>query len=171
MCDAVEAAGGVRPGIKWVNDLVMNKHKICGILTEMSIESESGHIQYIITGIGINVNHTAQDFPEDIRSVASSLAMETGKPWNRARLAAQMINTLDRLRADWPHNKQRYLEAYRRDCLTLGKEIRYTRGAESGYATAVDIDDSFGLIVREADGQTSSLSSGEVSVRGLYGYV
>lgn len=171
MCSAVEAACGVRPGIKWVNDLVMNGKKICGILTEMSLESETNHIQYLITGIGINANHDEADFPEDIRNIASSIAVETGSKISRAALAREMILALDRLRADWPHEKQKYLSAYRRDCVTLGKEVRFVRNGTEFTAFAEDIDDCFGLVVRFSDGRLESLTSGEVSVRGLYGYV
>ena len=86
--NAIEEVCGVRAGIKWVNDLVIDRKKICGILTEMSVESESGYIQYLIIGIGINVNGQAEDFPAEIRSTATSLAMETGKTHSRAALAA-----------------------------------------------------------------------------------
>ncbi len=171
MCSAVESACGVRPGIKWVNDLVMNGKKICGILTEMSLESETAHIQHLITGIGINANQTESDFPEDIRHIASSIAAETGLKISRANLTRDMILELDRLRADWPNQKQKYLADYRRDCVTLGKEVRFLRNGTEFIAFAEDIDDSFGLVVRFPDGRRESLTSGEVSVRGLYGYV
>ncbi len=171
MCNAVESACGVRPGIKWVNDLVMNGRKICGILTEMSLENETAHIQYLITGIGINANHSETDFPEDIRHIASSIAAETGRKINRAGLAQAMILELDRLRADWPHEKQKYLAAYRRDCITLGKEVHFVQNGAEFIAFAKDIDDFFGLVIRFPDGRSGVLTSGEVSVRGLYGYV
>ncbi len=171
MCDAIETVSGVRPGIKWVNDLVMNGKKICGILTEMSVESENGHIQYVITGIGINVNGQENDFSEEIRHIATSLAMETGTEINRAQLACEMIKGLDRLRADWPEKKEAYLSAYRKDCITLGKEVRLLRNGIEKTGAAEDIDNDFGLVVRFSDGRCESITSGEVSVRGLYGYV
>lgn len=171
MCGAIERVCGVRPGIKWVNDLVLGGKKLCGILTEMSLESENAHIQYLITGIGVNVSHRAEDFPEDIRAVASSLFAETGVRVSRAQLACEMLKVLDLLREEWPNEKRKYLDAYRKDCVTLGKDVSFTRGGERFTAFAEDIDDDFGLVVRLPDGTRESLSSGEVSVRGLYGYV
>lgn len=170
ICDAVQTVCGVRPGIKWVNDLLLGNRKICGILTEMSVESESGHIQYVIVGAGVNVNETDADFPAALRPIATSILAETGQRFARARLAAQMITELDKLRAVWPHEKARYLAAYRKDCVTVGKTVRLS-GADEQTAFAKAIADDFGLIVRFPDGTEKTVSSGEVSVRGLYGYV
>lgn len=171
MCDAIEAVSGIRPGIKWVNDLVINKKKVCGILTEMSVETESGSIQYLIIGIGINVNEHQSDFPEEIRHIAGSLTSETGKRFSRAELACQMINSLDKLRCDWPGNKKAYLEAYKNSCITIGKEVRVFRGNRETTGYAETIDDDFGIVIRFDDGSRETFTSGEVSVRGLYGYV
>ncbi len=170
ICNAVEKTCGVRPQIKWVNDLLLGSRKICGILTEMTVESENGHIQYVIVGAGLNVNETADDFPAELKDVATSLSIETGGAFNRARIAAQMIAELDTLRQDWPHNKAPYLDAYRKDCVTVGKTVRVTGSCE-GVGVAQSIDDDFGLVVRFDDGAEKTVSSGEVSVHGLYGYV
>ena len=166
--NAIEEVCGVRAGIKWVNDLVIDRKKICGILTEMSVESESGYIQYLIIGIGINVNGQAEDFPAEIRSTATSLAMETGKTHSRAALAAALIRELDSMCRAWPKEKTEYLEAYRRDNITTGKEITVVRGTEEAPAFAVAIGDDFSLRVRYADGRSEALSSGEISIKGLY---
>ena len=166
--NAIEEVCGVRAGIKWVNDLVIDRKKICGILTEMSVESESGYIQYLIIGIGINVNGQAEDFPAEIRSTATSLAMETGKTHSRAALAAALIRELDSMCRAWPKEKTKYLEAYRRDNITTGKEITVVRGTEEAPAFAVAIGDDFSLRVRYADGRSEALSSGEISIKGLY---
>lgn len=170
ICNAVETVCGVRPGIKWVNDLLLGNRKICGILTEMSVESENGHIQYVIVGVGVNANETENDFPAELRPVATSILTETGKRFDRARLAAQMILELDKLRAVWPHEKGRYLAAYRNDCVTVGKTVILS-GTDEQTAFAQAVSDDFGLIVRFPDGTEKTISSGEVSVRGLYGYV
>ena len=159
----------VEVSIKWPNDVVVSRKKICGILTEMSVESESGYIQYLIIGIGINVNGQAEDFPAEIRSTATSLAMETGKTHSRAALAAALIRELDSMCRAWPKEKTEYLEAYRRDNITTGKEITVVRGTEEAPAFAVAIGDDFSLRVRYADGRSEALSSGEISIRGLYG--
>lgn len=167
--NTIETVCGIRPGIKWVNDLVINQRKVCGILTEMSVESESGYVQYVIVGIGLNVNEHERDFPEEIRNIATSLAMETGTEYSRARLAAQIIEELDLLRRAWPREKQKFLDAYRRDNITVGREITVIRNTGEQRGTAVSIDEHFALNVRWEDGSTEKLSSGEVSIRGLYG--
>lgn len=167
MCGAVEAASGLRPGIKWVNDLVANRRKLAGILTEMAVEGESGRIQYAVLGIGVNAGQSS--FLPELGDIATSLYMETGRQVSRCGLAAEMILALDRLRQDFPQEKSRYLELYRDDCAILGRELSYSSGGESVSAVAEGIDEDFGLTVRRADGKTETLRYGELSVRGLYG--
>ena len=171
VCDGIQAACGVRPQIKWTNDIVLNGKKLAGILTELGLESETNSLQYMVTGIGINVNHRPEDFGEDIRDMATSLAQELGRPVRRAELAAQVIRALDRMHADFPHNKQEYLNRYRADCLTIGKQVQMITPVSRQEAYAVEIDDEFRLVVELPDGTRKALSAGEVSVRGLYGYV
>lgn len=172
ICEGIEAATGLTPGIKWTNDIVLGGKKVCGILTEMSIESESGLLQHIVTGIGVNVNQKETDFPEEIREIAGSLSMAAGQPVRRGRLAAELTNALDRMYHAWLHGGGDYLERYRRACLTVGKDVKLIRAngtVESAFAERVD--DDFALIVRHPDGRFEKISSGEVSVRGLWGYV
>ena len=169
--EAVAAAAGIRPGIKWVNDLVLNGRKICGILTEMSVEGETGRIQHAVVGIGVNVREAEEDFPPEIRHIATSLLMETGKEISRARLAAEMILRLDKLREDWPDRRADYLTPYRAACVTIGREIRFAQNGVEQTGMAEDVDETFGLVTRLSDGSRATLKSGEVSVRGLYGYV
>ena len=171
VCDGIEAACGVRPQIKWTNDLVLNGRKLCGILTELGLESESNDLDYLITGIGINVNHTPEDFDAEVRPIATSLAQELGHPVRRAQLAVEIIRALDRMYAQFPQNKQEYLERYRADCLTVGKQVQLITPAAREEAFAVAIDDDFRLVVEYPDGRRAALSAGEVSVRGMYGYV
>lgn len=172
VCNGIEAATGVRPQIKWTNDIVMGGHKVCGILTEMAIEGESAALQYIITGIGVNVNQTEEDWPEELREIAGSIAQAVGHPVQRGKLAACLLNALDQVYLDWRDgNRAAYLERYRKDCLTVGREVKLVRPTGEEVAAAIGIDDQFGLIVRHPDGREETITSGEVSVRGLYGYV
>lgn len=170
-CDAVEAVCGVRPGIKWINDLVLKGRKICGILNELSIEAESGRTRYLVAGIGINANQRQADFPNELQNTATSVFAATGKAVDRGRLAGALINRLDLLASDWPHEKAAYLKAYRRDCVTVGKEIRILQNGCDTSAFAEGIDGDFGLIVRYSDGRRDVLRSGEVSLRGMDGYI
>ena len=167
--NAIQTVCGIRPEIKWVNDLLVNQKKICGILTEMSVESESGYIQYIIIGIGVNVNEMPADFPEDLRKSATSLSAETGSEYSLAHLASEIIKELDLMRNAWPQEKQAYLDAYRKDNITIGKEISVIDHTGEKQATATSVNDDFSLNVLYPDGSTEKLSSGEVSIRGLYG--
>lgn len=172
VCEGIQRASGLAAGIKWTNDLVLNNRKICGILTEMDVEGESGRLQHIVLGVGVNVNEQEGDFPEEIRHIAGSLAMAAGHPLRRGRLAAEIINSLDRMYADWLAGEGDYLNRYRATCVTLGKEVRVLRpGRPARDAFAEDIDDAFGLIVRMPDGSRETVTAGEVSVRGLWGYV
>lgn len=171
VCNAVERTCGVRPGIKWTNDLILNGKKLTGILTEMGVEGESGALQYVVIGIGVNANHERSDFSDEVAEMATSLRMELGHPVSRAALAAALIEELDALYACLGGDLSGYLEQYRADCVTLGKQVRILGSGAERTGEAVGIDDSFGLIVRREDGTLETIRSGEVSVRGLYGYV
>ena len=170
MCDAVEAAAGFRPGIKWTNDLVFGKRKLGGILTELGFTPQGG-VDYAIIGIGINCCQTEQDFPEEIRAIAGSLAMAAGREIERAKVAAAMMDALHIMANRLLTEKIQILNRYRRDCITVNQEVVLVRGEEKRYGFALDIDEEGALVVRFSDGSTESVSSGEISVRGMYGYV
>ncbi len=167
--NAVEKVSGIRPVVKWVNDLLLGNKKICGILTEMSVESENGHIQYVIIGAGLNVNETAEDFPEELREKATSLYEYTGRKFSRAQIAAEIIKEFDIMAKAFPADKAKYLSAYRKDCVTVGKNVRVC-GKEEKKGVAKEISDDFGLVVRFENGEEKTVSSGEVTVRGENGY-
>ena len=170
MCDAVEAAAGFRPGIKWTNDLVCGQRKIAGVLAELGFDNH-GNVDFAIVGIGINCCQQENDFPEDIRHIAGSLSIATGRETNRAKVAAAMMDALYRMDEQLLTHKEDILNRYRSDCITLGREISLVRGDEIRHGTAVDIDCDGALIVRFPDRNTETVNSGEVSVRGMYGYV
>lgn len=169
MCDAVEAAAGFRPGIKWTNDLVCGKRKLGGILTELIIDR--GIVEGCVIGIGINCSQQAEDFPPELRDMAASLAMITGSPVSRAGLAAAMLDALHRMNETLIDGKEQTLSRYRRDCITLGQEVSLVQGDEVRHGYALGIDSSGALLVRLPTGRVEAVNSGEVSVRGMYGYV
>lgn len=168
MCDALEQSSGLRPGIKWTNDLVYGRKKAAGILTELGMSPEG---LYAVVGIGVNCCQGPQDFPQELRDRATSLTMETGHPIDRARVAASMMDALYRMDAGLLTQKEAMLRRYKQDCVTLGKEISLVRGEQVSHGLALDIGDNGDLIVRFSDGHVGAVSSGEVSVRGMYGYV
>ena len=169
MCDALEEAAGIRPGIKWTNDLVCEKRKLSGILVEL-LNDTQGKLCVII-GIGVNCCQQLTDFPEELRDRAGSLAMVTGRRIDRPKVAAAMMEALANMDRNLLTGKEAMLEQYRRDCVTLGQKISVVRGDEIRHGTALDIGDDGDLIVRFDDGHTEAVSSGEVSIRGMYGYV
>jgi BirA family biotin operon repressor/biotin-[acetyl-CoA-carboxylase] ligase len=173
VCQAVEQVCGLKPGLKWPNDPVLGGKKLCGILTEMGMEGESGRLQYLIPGIGLNVAQQPEDFSPDVAEIATSLLQVTGAPVSRAALAAAEIEALDRVyTALQAGDLSDYLAAYRRDCVNLGRTVQLIAPDGSRETvTAVGIDEDFGLMVRDAAGRVRTVRSGEVSVRGLYGYV
>ena len=170
MCDAVEEATGLRPGIKWTNDLVCGKQKLGGILTELGL-TPKGMVDYAIIGIGINCTQQPEEFAEDIRSIAGSLAMVTGQEISTAAVAAAMMTALHAMSCTLLSGKFAMLRQYRKDCMTLGQDISILRGEEVRHGHALDLDDEGALIVRLADGSVETVNSGEVSVRGMYGYL
>ena len=171
VCDGIEAACGLRPRIKWTNDLVLGDKKLAGILTELGLESETHSLQYLVTGVGVNVNQRPEDFEEDIRDMATSLSLALGRPVRRSVLAAEILRAMDKMYAGFPRNKEEYLAKYRADCLTPGHPVQLITPTSREEAYALEIDDQFRLVVELADGTRKALSTGEVSVRGMYGYV
>ena len=168
-CNAVEKVSAIRPGIKWTNDLVVNGKKLGGILTELRLNG-NGLVDYAIIGIGINCGQKAGDFPAEIENIATSLFLCTGQKADRARLAAALIETLSDM-AENLKNPDAFLPQYRTNCITIGQEISLLRGDEIRHGKAMDVDNDGALVVQFADGHFETISSGEVSIRGMYGYV
>lgn len=170
LCNAIESAVGIRPGIKWANDLVVGQRKIAGILTELGFTS-NGLVDYVVVGIGLNCCQAELDFPDDLRATADSLASVSGQDISREVVAAAMIDQLHRMDNLLFSHQISIMERYRRDCITLGKEVSVIRGDVIRHGLALDVCDDGALQVLYGDGQRETVNSGEVSVRGMYGYV
>lgn len=170
MCSALEKAAGFRPGIKWTNDLVYGRRKLGGILTELGLDPRA-RLEYAIIGIGINCCQQEADFDPEIREIAGSLAMVSGREIDRAGVAAAMMESLQNMDAVLLSGKDALLSQYRRDCMTIGKEISLLRGDEVRHGKALDVDGDGGLIVAFQDGRVETVTSGEISIRGMYGYL
>ncbi len=165
--EAVEKATGKKPGIKWTNDLVFGKRKLGGILTELSVDPQTGLVDFAIVGVGINCLQKAGEFPADIRDIACSLA-DTGKAVSPAYLAAFLMDALYRMDLQ---EKAAVMERFRENCVTLGQQVSLVRGDSIRHGTALQVDSDGGLIVRFPNGSIETVTSGEVSVRGMYGYL
>ena len=169
-CLAVENAApiGIPPRIKWANDLVIGSRKLGGILTELSVDPNSGKVDWAIIGIGINCCQQTKDFPEEIRDIACSLQM---LPSDRSKLIAELIWQLHALRRDVFSQKALIMECFFSRCMTIGKRISIVRGEEVLHGKAVSVDQDVALDVILDDGHKIRVNSGEVSIRGMYGYV
>ena len=167
-CEAVCRVCGVRPGIKWVNDLVLEGKKIAGILTEPVFTPE-GQVDFVVCGIGVNCNTPTDRFSPEVRQIATSLAAVLGKPVCRNRLAAELLRGFSA--PELMENVPEQMEKYRQDCITPGREVRVVRGTETFYARADRVEDDGSLWVTDSAGKQQKIFSGEVSVRGMYGYL
>ncbi len=169
VCNALQKAVGVTPHIKWINDLVLNRKKLGGILTELSIDSNTGLVDYAVIGIGVNCQQDT--FPDDISQVATSVYLETGRACKPSRLGAYLIEELESLSRTLFTHKSCWMDGYRKLCVTLGKEVMVFSGDTSYVAVAKNITSDGCLLVTRSDGTEQTVSSGEASVRGLFGYV
>lgn len=169
-CNAIEQTAGFRPGVKWTNDIVYRKKKLAGILTELGL-NQDGSTAYAIIGIGINCNQKPEDFPPELREIAGSLKMVSGREIDRALVAAKMIEGFYEMNRELLQKKSQMISDYRKDCITLGQEISVVRNGFNRHGKALDVDEDGALLVAYEDGSMETVNSGEVSVRGLYNYV
>lgn len=155
--------------IKWPNDLILNGKKICGILTEMS--AEVGHIHHVVIGIGVNVN--IDTFAEELQDKATSLLLETGSAVNRAKLVAAIMEQFE-------EDYEKFLQAedlspfvaeYNAMLVNQGRVVRVLAPGNEYDGVAHGITPMGDLLVERMDGEVVEVFAGEVSVRGVYGYV
>lgn len=161
---AIETVAGCTASIKWVNDIYCYGKKVCGILTEGALDLENGKLKYAVLGIGINVIPPKEDFPDELKKIATAIFKDNDYTADgKSRLAAQVLNHF------WSYyeslEQRKFMEEYRRRSFILGKEINIIAGDVTKKAIALGIDDECRLIVREEDETITALSSGEVSIR------
>lgn len=155
--------------IKWPNDIVLHKKKLCGILTEMN--AEASRINYVVIGVGVNVNQ--EHFSEEIAKKATSIKIETGIFTEREKLIQAITGKF------WK-NYETFLEAedlsgmletYNRLLVNTSREVRVLEPGNEYTAYAVGVNEKGELLVKTGDGEEKKIFAGEVSVRGIYGYV
>lgn len=159
---AIKAVAGIKAGIKWVNDIFVDGKKVCGILTEASLNFESGGLEYAVVGIGINID--TGHFPKELSQIAGSVFSD--KPSDKpvtSMLVAEVLNNMAECMNSLTEKK--YLEEYRSHSFLIGQEILVQKGTAVIPAKALDIDEKARLVVEYEDGTREVLSSGEVSVR------
>lgn len=160
---AIENVSGVTAQIKWVNDIFLNKKKVCGILTEAGLDAEKGTFAYAVLGIGVNVGR--MEFPEELKKIATSVSNECGFNVNKEQLIEEILKELEL----WYQTlcTGDFLKESKKRSVLLGKEITVldeTVPGGSYSAKALDINE-LGNLVIERDGIAQVLNSGEVSIR------
>lgn len=169
VADGIRECTGAESLIKWPNDIVMSGKKVCGILTEMSADPDC--INYVAVGIGINVN--MEEFPEEIRGVAASIFTETGKKTKRSLLISAVMAAFERYYEVFMKTTDMsgLLKDYNGKLANCGRTVRVLDPAGEYSGTAIGIDREGELLVEMEDTTVRRVLSGEVSVRGIYGYV
>jgi len=162
VAEAVERICGVKPEIKWPNDLILKGKKICGILAEQVFDGKS--VQLVL-GIGLNVNTAEEDFSGELRGTAGSILTQTGKETSIEQLAVCVIAELDKMYELWCRDSSMFLEEYRRNCVNLGKEVNILRDGKTIPAYVQKINDDYSLEVRYENGELDNIYFGEVSIR------
>lgn len=169
VADAICRLTGLEPMIKWPNDVLLENKKICGILTEMSLERE--YIHYVVCGVGINV--ADQDFPEGVREHATAVETVWGRHISKGALLQAVMEAFER---DYDAfaaagDLSPLLESYNRRLVNLGRRVRVLDPKGEWEGTARGINARGELLVEDAEGAATAVYAGEVSVRGIYGYV
>lgn len=155
VCESIRRQSGLPAQIKWPNDVLVGRKKVCGILCEMATEEDK--IKYIVVGIGVNVENEPYD-----DSIAFSLK-ETGL--KRARFLAGLLDDFERCYETYFHDFKQMSEKYKEYCCTLNREVLILQNSKKSAAFACDISSEGELIVRFSDGTLKTVNSGEVSVR------
>ncbi len=163
VAESIDELCEVQTGIKWVNDVFIKDKKACGILTEASMSIENHGLEYVIVGIGINIELPETGFPSEIESKAAAVFQDKEKiPDIRSKLCANIVNRFTRY---YKNLEQRtFLDAYKKKLFFLNQKITVVAGKETTVATALDIDENCHLLVRMEDGTEKYLDSGEISI-------
>ncbi|WP_010049485.1 biotin--[acetyl-CoA-carboxylase] ligase [Carnobacterium maltaromaticum] len=158
--------------IKWPNDIVVNGQKLCGILTEMS--AELTEIHYVVVGIGINTNLDITDFSDELQKKATSFALQLGQKIDPNQLISAFLNQFEHLYQEFIEtgSTEKFLTICREHSAVIGKDIHVISSKETRQAQAITIDNAGQLIVKfKGDTESTPLLAGEISIRGLNGYI
>lgn len=160
---AIRKQTGLRPNIKWPNDILIGGKKLAGILTELNAEVDK--VRYVILGMGINVNHALADFPPELRKLATSVKLEKGEPQDRARLAVQILQELE---VDYRRIQEGKFEAvadeWEEQCGTLGQQVVIHVGDRTIRGTAESLDQDGALLLRTQHGHLERIIGGDVTL-------
>lgn len=168
---AIRESTGCQAGIKWPNDIIINGKKVCGILTEMSGELNS--VNFVVLGIGMNVNVDKEEFPLELQSIAASIKEFAAETASRKEIVVKILSTFEELYEDFVKNKNiaRSIDVCRKYSVTLGRQVRIIQRGSAILGEAMDINDEGELIITNDKGEIQKVVSGEVSVRGITDYI
>jgi len=159
----IQAYTGLRPEIKWPNDILVGGKKVAGILTELS--GELDHVRYVILGIGVDVNQSANEFPLELRKIATSLKAELGKPISRAELAVELLRELDR---DYTRigsgNFAEVADEWEAHCTTIGQVVTIRIGDRQIRGRAESLGEDGALLLRTDHGHLERIIGGDVTL-------
>ena len=166
VCKTIRAVAGCDALLKWPNDVVIGRKKVCGILSEM--QAEMDRVDYVVVGIGINVNTHA--FPPELAHKATSLCLETGKEFARSELVCRLLLELEQAYDSFEQHgfDARLLQEYTAVCASLHRPVTVQRGGKTLSGEAVGVNEEGELLVKDAQGKILVVSSGEVTVQGIY---
>lgn len=160
---AIQSHTALKPEIKWPNDILIGGKKVAGILTELSAEPDK--VKYVILGVGIDVNIAANEFPTDLRKIATSLRIETGQRQDRAELAIKILRELDR---DYGRVCAGQFEAvadeWEEHCTTLSRSVSIQIGDRKVRGTAESLDADGALLLRTQHGHLERIIGGDVTI-------
>lgn len=162
-CEAIERLYGICPQIKWVNDIFYRNKKVGGILTEASISIETGHLDDIIVGIGLNLVPSQDGWPQELDGLVGSIDENQGLLMKRNECIALILNHFMNY---YQHiEDKKYILEYKKRLFILGKTVYIIKNGEKKLAQVLDLDDECQLVVKYTDGYIEYLKSGEVSIR------
>lgn len=159
---AIADVGGGRAGIKWVNDITLRGRKVCGILTEATMDMESGGLDYAVLGIGVNLFPPAGGFPPELADIAGAVFPGTPEDDERSRLIAAILDRFLPLYRALPDRG--WLEEYRSRSILTGRDVRFIREGRESFGRVLGVDNAARLLLRLPSGEETALSSGEVQL-------
>lgn len=162
VCEAIESISEKTPKIKWVNDVLIDEKKVCGILTEAVTDFESGSLDWIVLGIGINVYIKTEDFPDDLQTSATSIFPNEKMFGVRNKLSAEIINRI--LGYDITPREAEIFRKYKNRLAMLGNQVTVIQNKNEYKAAVIDIDAAGHLVVKNENGEIITVSSGEIRV-------
>ena len=156
------AEAGLSPGIKWPNDILLQGKKVCGIYTEMKADMD--RVQYVVVGIGINVNE--RSFPEEIQTTATSLCLAGEREFPRPQIAAAVLNHLETVFGQFlDQGFAGVRQEWKKYAINLGRQVEVNTLQKIISGRAVDIDENGLLLVESADGVLHRITAGDVTLR------